>query len=39
LNLDTGQKLLDHLFSRADTYDNVLVEEFGAYWKEDEESA
>jgi serine protease Do len=36
LNLETGQKLLDHLFNRADFYDNVLVEEFGAYWKEEE---
>jgi len=33
LNLDTGLKLLRHLFERADYYDNILVEEYGAHWK------
>jgi serine protease Do len=33
LNLDTGIPLFEHLFERADYYDNVLVENFGARWK------
>ncbi|MEM9846578.1 MAG: serine protease [Bacteroidota bacterium] len=33
LNVDTGVKLFQHLFERADYYDNVLVEDFGAKWK------
>lgn len=33
LNVDTGVKLFQHLFERADYYDNVLVEEFDAKWK------
>lgn len=36
LNVDTGLKLFEHLFERADYYDNILVEEFGAFWKYDE---
>jgi serine protease Do len=32
LNKVTGEKLLQHLFTKADYYDNVLVEEFGAQW-------
>lgn len=32
LNLKTGSILLQNLFERADYYDNVLVEEFGAEW-------
>lgn len=32
LNVETGVKLLRHLFRQADYYDNVLVEEFGAGW-------
>ena len=34
LNVDVGIRLFEHLFERADYYDNVLVEEYGAYWKE-----
>ena len=34
LNVDIGIRLFEHLFERADYYDNVLVEEYGAYWKE-----
>lgn len=37
LNLDTGMKLIQHLFERADFYDNILVEEYGALWKRDDE--
>ncbi len=37
LNLSTGMKLFRHLFERADYYDNILVEEYGALWKEEEE--
>ncbi len=37
LNQDTGMKLLNHLFEKADHYDNILVEEYGALWKEDDE--
>lgn len=35
LNVDTGKKLLQHLFEKADYYDNILVEEYGAIWKEE----
>lgn len=37
LNVDTGLKLFTHLFERADYYDNILVEEYGARWKYDGE--
>lgn len=37
LNTDTGRILFQHLFERADYYDNVLVEEYGASWKYDNE--
>lgn len=33
LNQGTGIKLFRHLFERADYYDNLLVEEYGAQWK------
>ncbi|TXB63036.1 trypsin-like serine protease [Phaeodactylibacter luteus] len=33
LNLDTGMKLFRHLFERADYYDNILVEQYGALWR------
>ena len=36
LNEDTGMQLLQTLFQKADHYDNVLVEQFGAQWKVDE---
>ena len=37
LNADTGRALFQHLFERADYYDNVLVDEYGASWKFDNE--
>lgn len=33
LNQETGVKLFKQLFQKADYYDNVLVEQFGAEWK------
>ena len=33
LNTDTAKELLQNLLERADYYDNVLVEEYGAVWK------
>ncbi len=38
LNLSTGMKLFRHLFERADYYDNILVEQFGALWRMEEEN-
>ncbi len=38
LDVDTGLELFDHLFERADYYDNILVEEYGALWKYEEET-
>lgn len=35
LNVDTGMKLFQHLFEKADYYDNILVEQYGALWRED----
>ena len=37
LNVDTGRQLFQHLFERADHYDNILVEEYGAHWKNEDE--
>lgn len=34
-NDDTGMQLFQHLFQKADDYDNILVEQYGAYWKEE----
>lgn len=39
LNVETGTKLLEHLFEMADAYDNILVEEYGARWKYSESEA
>ena len=36
LNLDTGIQLFRHLFEKADHYDDILVNEFGAFWKKEE---
>jgi len=36
LNAETGMQLFNHLFNKADFYDNVLVEKFGANWKYDD---
>ncbi|GLR18615.1 trypsin-like peptidase domain-containing protein [Portibacter lacus] len=33
LNQETGVKLFRELFEKADYFDNILVEEFGAMWK------
>ncbi len=38
LNIETGQKRFRYLFERADYYDDILVDEFGAHWKNGEES-
>ena len=36
LNMDTGMKLFLYLFEKADDYDNILVEKYGAIWKNEE---
>jgi serine protease Do len=36
LNLDTGIQLFKHLFEKADHYDDILVDEFGAIWKQED---
>ncbi|MEZ4927566.1 MAG: serine protease [Saprospiraceae bacterium] len=33
LNEDTGKEMLAKLFEKADFYDNLLVEKYGAVWK------
>jgi len=33
LNLETGKTLFNYLFKKADDYDNILVEQYGASWK------
>lgn len=33
LNEDTGMQMLQLLFEKADHYDNILVEQYGAQWK------
>ena len=35
LDIETDMKLFRHLFERADYYDNILVEQFGASWKDE----
>ncbi|MEM8907512.1 MAG: serine protease [Bacteroidota bacterium] len=35
LNVDTGVKLFSKLFAKADYYDNILVDNFGAVWKKE----
>jgi serine protease Do len=32
-NASTGQQLFQFLFDKADYYDNILVEQYGANWK------
>jgi len=34
LNKETSKKLFDHLSNAADHLDNILVEEYGAFWNE-----
>jgi serine protease Do len=36
-NVETGLKLFENLIAKADYYDNILVEKFGAHWKYDTE--
>ncbi|MEZ4948989.1 MAG: trypsin-like peptidase domain-containing protein [Saprospiraceae bacterium] len=36
LNIETGVKLFEHLFEKADYFDNILVEEYGANWKQED---
>lgn len=36
LDVDTGLEMFRYLFGRADHYDNILVEQFGAAWKEED---
>ena len=36
LNLETGIQLFKHLFEKADYFDNILVEQYGAIWKKEE---
>ncbi len=33
LRVETGKQMMQYLFEKADSYDNVLVEHFGAQWK------
>lgn len=35
LDEETGKQMLEELFQKADYYDNVLVEEYNAVWKDD----
>lgn len=35
LSVETGKELLEYLFDRSDHYDNILVERYGALWKEE----
>lgn len=35
LNVETGIQLFNHLFEKADYFDNILVEQYGAIWKND----
>ena len=36
LNVESGLYLFKYLFEKADHYDNLLVEQYGAIWKLDE---
>jgi serine protease Do len=36
LSQETGSQMLQKIFEKADYYDNILVEEYGAKWKIDE---
>ena len=33
LNVETGKAMMQMLFEKADLYDNILVEKYGAQWK------
>lgn len=36
LNKETGIRIFKNLFEKADHYDNILVDEYGCSWKEEE---
>jgi serine protease Do len=36
LNMKTGLKMFRYLFEKADYYDNILIEQFGATWKDED---
>ncbi len=36
LTMETGERMLKNLFQQADDYDNILVEQYGCRWKEEE---
>ncbi len=36
-NVETGSRLFRYLFEKADEYDNILVEQYGAIWKSEED--
>lgn len=36
-NVETGLRLIEELFKQADYYDNILVEQYGAFWKQTSE--
>jgi serine protease Do len=35
LNVDSALEMFRHLFEKADYYDDILVEEYGALWKKE----
>ncbi len=39
LNVTSAQRLFEHLFEAADHYDNILVEEYGASWRNEERNS
>lgn len=39
LNLDTGMRIFQNLLDKADHFDNILVEEYGANWIASDEDA
>lgn len=32
-NMETGKEFFEHLFKKADHYDNILIEKFGGLWR------
>ena len=37
LTVETGEEIFTNLFKKSDYYDNVLVEQYGALWKEEKD--
>ena len=37
LNTESGQRLFERLIEKSDFYDNILVEQYGAIWKNEDE--